>query len=78
MLRHHGVPAQPVVPGARFMVWRRTLGAFIRRSMADDGADSVILGCTEFGLLLTPDDIAAPVFDTAQLHAAAGISFALA
>jgi len=40
-----------------------------------DGADGVILGCTELGLLLTQDDI--PVFDTAILHAQAGVDFAL-
>ena len=41
------------------------------------GVDGVILGCTEFGLLLQPGDIDLPVFDTAAIHAAAGIDFAL-
>ena len=32
--------------------------------LAQDGADSVILGCTEIGLLLRPDDAPVPLFDT--------------
>ena len=42
------------------------------------GADAVILGCTEFGLLIRSDDLDLPVFDTTILHAAAGMTFALA
>jgi len=42
------------------------------------GADAVIFGCTEIGLLLRPDDIALPAFDTTALHAAAAVSFSLA
>ena len=42
------------------------------------GADAVIFGCTEIGLLLRPDDVALPTFDTTALHAAAAVSFSLA
>ena len=41
------------------------------------GADSVILGCTEIGLLLSPQDIAVPAFDSTLLHADAAVDFAL-
>lgn len=41
------------------------------------GADSVIFGCTEIGLLLSQDDLIEPAFDTTALHAAAAIDFAL-
>jgi aspartate racemase len=41
------------------------------------GADSVIFGCTEIGLLLQPDDVSLPVFDTAVLHAETAVKFAL-
>jgi len=41
------------------------------------GADSVILGCTEIGLLLSPQDIALPTFDSTLLHADAAVDFAL-
>jgi len=33
------------------------------------GAQGIILGCTEIGLLFGPDDCAVPVFDTTRLHA---------
>ncbi len=39
------------------------------------GSEAVILGCTEIGLLLQPDDVAVPLFDTTQIHAAAGVDF---
>jgi aspartate racemase len=31
-------------------------------------ADSVILGCTEVGLLLNQENSSLPVFDTVQIH----------
>jgi aspartate racemase len=42
------------------------------------GADGVIFGCTEIGLLLSPADLALPVVDTTLAHAEAAIAFALA
>ena len=33
------------------------------------GAQCVVLGCTELGLLVGPDDVDIPVFDTALIHA---------
>ncbi|GHF22852.1 aspartate racemase [Kordiimonas sediminis] len=42
------------------------------------GCDSVIFGCTEIGLLLNPDDISVPSFDTCFLHARMGTDFMLA
>jgi aspartate racemase len=41
------------------------------------GADGVILGCTEIGLLLRPEDAPVPLFDTARIHAEAAAEFAL-
>jgi aspartate racemase len=41
------------------------------------GADSVILGCTEIGLLIGQDDTDLPVFDSTILHADAAIDLAL-
>jgi aspartate racemase len=48
----------------------------IARSRAA-GADSVILGCTEIGLLIGPQDIDLPTFDSTLLHADAAVAFAL-
>ena len=42
-----------------------------------EGTDCVIFGCTEIGLLLAPQDLSVPVVDTALVHAAAGVDFAL-
>ena len=41
------------------------------------GADGVIFGCTEVGLLLDPRDINVPVVDTALVHCEAAVDFAL-
>ena len=44
-----------------------------------DGAEGVILGCTEIGLLIGQGDMPDfPVFDTTALHVDAAVSFALA
>jgi aspartate racemase len=42
------------------------------------GADGVIFGCTEVGLLVTAQDFAVPSFDTTAIHARAAMAFALA
>ena len=41
------------------------------------GAQAIIFGCTEIGLLLRPDDVALPAFDTTALHASAAVAFSL-
>lgn len=40
-------------------------------------AQGIILGCTEIGLLVSQDDVAVPVYDTARIHAEAAVEFAL-
>jgi aspartate racemase len=39
-------------------------------------AEAVVFGCTELGLLLRPDDVAVPVYDTARVHAQAVVDYA--
>lgn len=53
--------------------------AFIQviRDLSEQGAQGVILGCTEIGLLINNDDSPLPVFDTAHIHAKAGVHFLL-
>jgi aspartate racemase len=41
------------------------------------GADSLILGCTEVGMLLDVSNAPVPIFDTALIHADAAVDFAL-
>ncbi len=45
--------------------------------LAGQGAEGVILGCTEIGLLIQEGDHALPFFDTAALHAQAAADFVL-
>lgn len=52
-----------------------------RAVMADlvaRGAQGVILGCTEIGLLVGATDASVPLFDTARIHAEAAADWALA
>ncbi len=45
--------------------------------MAAGGAQGVILGCTEIGLLVKEKDSPLPVFDTTVIHAEAAVEYAL-
>ena len=47
---------------------RRRFTGIIDR-LKERGAEGVILGCTEIGLLIRQDDSALPVFDTTLIHA---------
>lgn len=41
----------------------------IIEELVEDGAEGVILGCTEIPLLINQADVSAPVFDTTTIHA---------
>jgi aspartate racemase len=41
------------------------------------GAQGTILGCTEIPLIIKPDDVPVPSFDTTAIHATAAVTFAL-
>ncbi|MBQ4819371.1 aspartate/glutamate racemase family protein [Aquimarina sp. MMG016] len=41
------------------------------------GAEGIILGCTEIPLLIKPDDVSVPIFDTTKIHAESAIKKAL-
>ncbi|MCG9677092.1 aspartate/glutamate racemase family protein [Vibrio sp. Isolate24] len=45
--------------------------------LGEQGAQGVILGCTEIGLLISEDDTEVPLFDTAEIHANAAVKEAL-
>ena len=47
------------------------------QNLANKGAEGVILGCTEIGLLIKQADSPIPVFDTTAIHAAAAVDFLL-
>lgn len=67
---------QELVKGVINATSRDALVGIIKK-LADEGAQGVILGCTELGLLIKPDDSPIPAFDTTVLHAAAAVEFAL-
>ena len=48
----------------------------VAADLAFDGADSLILGCTEVGLLLNESNTPLPVFDTTTIHCEAIIDAA--
>ena len=58
-------------PSSRRMYEAQTMKAKVA------GADSVILGCTEVGMLLNDKNAALPTFDTTLIHARALVDFAL-
>lgn len=45
--------------------------------LAEQGAEGIILGCTEIGLLVKQTDCSLPIFDTTLLHAQAAVKYAL-
>ncbi len=49
----------------------------IINDLAEKGAQSVILGCTEIGLLVRPEDTAVPVLDTCRIHAIKAVDMVL-
>ena len=49
----------------------------IIREMIETGAEGIILGCTEIGLLVHAEDCPAPLFDTTRIHAEAAVEYAL-
>lgn len=46
--------------------------------LMQQGAQGIILGCTEIALLIRPQDVSLPLFDTAHLHAVHAADWALA
>lgn len=61
-----------VVSEASRQAYRQVIGRLVAR-----GAQAVILGCTEIGLLVRADDAEVPLFDTCMLHAQAAAERAL-
>jgi len=49
----------------------------IIKSLAAQGAEAVILGCTEIGLLVKQEDTAVVLCDTTAIHAAKAVEYAL-
>jgi len=47
------------------------------KRLVDAGAEGIILGCTEIGLLVQPEDSEVPLFDTTAIHAMEAVNMAM-
>ncbi|MBW2078552.1 MAG: aspartate/glutamate racemase family protein [Deltaproteobacteria bacterium] len=47
------------------------------KGLVSNGADGVILGCTEIPLLISQEDVDVPLFDTTTIHSRAAVELAL-
>ncbi|MGF1735121.1 aspartate/glutamate racemase family protein [Photobacterium satsumensis] len=55
----------------------RTEYVRITEALAGQGAEAVILGCTEIALLISSKDTDVPLYDTTSIHAEAAVKLAL-
>jgi aspartate racemase len=60
-----------VEPDSR-AAYRQIMGDLVAR-----GAEAIVLGCTEIGLLVRDEDASVPLFDTTRLHAERSVDLAL-
>lgn len=72
----HRVIYAELVAGRIEAASRAAFVSIIER-LAGAGAEAVILGCTEIGLLVGEKDSPLPVFDTTRIHAEAAVNVAL-
>ena len=47
------------------------------KNAKEQGADGVVLGCTEFPLMIFPEDVDIAVFNTTKIHSDAGVNYIL-
>lgn len=93
LARKHGLEVHVPEPGDRERVHRviydelvagelrqQSREAFLRiiEALVARGAQGIILGCTEIGLLVKDGDCSVPLFDTTRIHALAAVERALA
>jgi len=54
-------------------------GEYLRviASLQQRGAQGILLGCTELGLIVSEQDVTLPLFDTTEIHASKALSLAL-
>lgn len=73
----HRIIYDELVAGKVISASRDAYRGIIAR-LVEDGAEAIILGCTEIMLLVRPEDSPVPIFDTTAIHAEAAIEAALA
>lgn len=72
----HGIINKELILGKVEEPSRKCFQSIIA-SFKERGAEGVILGCTEIGLLIRQEDSILPVYDTALLHVEAAAEYAL-
>jgi aspartate racemase len=72
----HRIIYEELVAGIVTEASREAYRAVIAR-LVEQGAQAVILGCTEIMLLVKPEDSAVPLFDTTAIHAEAAVAAGL-
>jgi aspartate racemase len=73
----HDIIYKELVAGEVVAKSRTAYREVIARLVAQ-GAQAIILGCTEIMLLISDEDSAVPLFDTTTIHAMAAVDRALA
>lgn len=92
LVREHGIAVQVPDAAGRELVHRviyeelclgkvheasRAAVVRVMAQLVDAGAAAIILGCTELTLLVGPDDVDVPLFDTTGIHARRAAEWAL-
>jgi len=72
----HDIQFKELVFGKLLDTSRRAFIDVIGR-LVGQGAEGVILGCTEFGMLIGASDTSVPLFDTTVLHARRAVDLAM-
>lgn len=72
----HRVIYQELVLGKTLPASRQEYKRIIK-NLQNEGAEGIVLGCTEIGLLVKGEDETLPIFDTTLLHAQAAVDVAL-
>jgi aspartate racemase len=72
----HRIIFEELVVG-KIIAASRTEFERIMAALVAQGAGGIILGCTEFSLLVRPEDCSVPLFDTTSLHARMAADWAL-
>ncbi len=72
----HGIIYQELIKGIISEESRDRFKVIINR-LREQGAEGVILGCTEIPLLIREGDVDIPIFDTTKIHAYKAVDFAI-
>lgn len=72
----HRVIYEELVMGKVLSASRDELKRIIHQ-LCEQGAEGIVLGCTEIGLLIRPEDVNIPIFDTTVVHAITAVNVKL-